>query len=227
MLTRSAVSVDDGALPLTIARAAGAGAAVVIMPSAFGVGPDLEAQMIELAHEARVVVALDPFFRDAAGLIPYDDMARVMTRVGALDRARAYRDLAATIDHVRAEAPDAPVVFLGICLGGPFGLVAAADGRVDGVVTWHGSWMERFVDRAAEVRCPMSLHFGSVDPVTPTVAIDAVRAAFASHPDVELFVHEGATHGFSQRRAGAYQEAAERAGMAAVNRLVARARRGP
>jgi hypothetical protein len=39
-ITRNQLPVEAGELPLTIARSAGTGAAVVIMPSAFGVGPD-------------------------------------------------------------------------------------------------------------------------------------------------------------------------------------------
>ncbi|MCK6552604.1 dienelactone hydrolase family protein, partial [Myxococcota bacterium] len=175
-ITRSTLTVDGGELPMTIARGTGTGAAIVIMPSAFGVGPDLEAQMEELAADARVVVTYDPFFRDDPGLVPYEDMPRIMARIGALDRARTYRDLSALITHVRAEHPGTRVVMLGICFGGPFGLAAAADARIDALVVWHGSWMERFLDRAAEMGCPMSLHFGSVDPVTPPAAIDAVRA---------------------------------------------------
>ncbi len=214
--------LEDGALPLTIARGSGRGAGLVIVPSAFGIGPDLETQMEELAADARLVVALDPFFRDDAGLVPYDDMARVMKRLNALDRARALDDLRAVIAWVRREAPGARVVYLGICFGGPFGLLVAADGAVDGVVTWHGSRMESYLERASEMRCPMRLHFGSADPVTPPEALEAIRGAFAARDDVRVVVHEGATHGFSQRSAlRAYDADAERAGMASVRELVA------
>jgi carboxymethylenebutenolidase len=213
--------VEDGALPLTIAQRERAGAALVIVPSAFGVGPDLEAQMEELAADARIVVALDPFFREDPGLVPYDDMPRVMKRMQALDRARAFRDLGAVIDWVRSEAPGSRVVYLGICFGGPYGLLAAAEGSVDGVVTWHGSRMENYLERASEMRCPMRLHFGSVDPVTPPEALDAIRGAFAGRDDVHIAVHEGATHGFSHRsNPRAYDASAERAGMASVRELV-------
>ena len=96
-ISRHLLPVEQGELPLTIARSDGAGAALVIMPSAFGIGPDLEAQMEELAAGASVVVAIDPFFRNDGGLAPYDDMARVMARMQALDRPRSDRDLRAAI----------------------------------------------------------------------------------------------------------------------------------
>jgi hypothetical protein len=48
-----------------------------------------------------------------------------------------------------------------------------------------------------------------------------VRRAFSERRDVEIFVHEGATHGFSHRAAPrAYDERAERAGMESLRELI-------
>jgi len=219
-ITRLHIPVEDGDLPLTIARADGARAAIVIMPSAFGVGHDLESQMEELAADASIVVAIDPFFRGDGGPAPYEDMARVMRRLQAIDRPRALRDFRAAIDWTRAQDSGRSIVALGICFGGPFALLAAADGAVDGVVTWHGTRMENFVARAREMSCPMRLHFGSADPFVPQESVDAVRGAFSDRRDVHVFVHEGATHGFSHRAAPqAFHEKAEHAGMSSVREL--------
>lgn len=221
-ISKQQIPVEAGKLPLTVAAAGGVGAVVVIMPSAFGVGPDLEAQMEELARDASAVVALDPFFREDAGPVPYEDRGRAIGRLQALDKPRGYRDLRAAIDWARARNSGQAIVLLGICFGGPYALMAAADGVADAVVTWHGTRMDQYVERAAEMRCTMRLHFGSEDPVTPPEAVAAVRRAFAERPDVRVVVHEGAGHGYSQRAsAHAYHEAAERAGMYAVQELVA------
>ncbi len=223
---RHLLLVEGGELPLTVARSNGAGAAVVIMPSAFGVAADLEAQMSELAADACLVVAMDPFFRSDPGAAAYDDMPRIMARLQSLDRERTYRDVLAAIDWAREEAAGRAVVMLGVCFGGPFALLAAADGAVDGVVTWHGTRMDQYLERAAEMRCPMRLHFGAVDPVVPMAAVDAVRAAFAGRADVRVVVHAGATHGFSHpSSARSYDAPAERAGMASLRELVASAAR--
>jgi carboxymethylenebutenolidase len=213
--------VELGELPLTIARGGGAGAAVVIVPSAFGIGADLEAQMQELAEHATLVAAMDVFFREDAGPVPYEDRSRAMARLQGMNRARALRDLRAMIDWARLQVNGGKAVVLGICLGGPFALLAAADGLADGVVTWHGTRMEVFLERAEDMRCPMRHHFGAEDPFSPPEAIAAVRNAFKTRTDVEIVVHEGASHGFSQRGlARAYDERAERAGMDAVRELI-------
>jgi carboxymethylenebutenolidase len=219
-VSHHSLPVEDGKLPLTIARADGSGAAVVIMPSAFGIGPDLEAQMQELAAKSRLVVALDPFFREDPGPAAYDDFTRAMGRLQAYDRARGYRDVRAVVEWAR-EQSGKPVVFVGICFGGPHALLVAADGLASGIVTWHGTRMEAFLERATEMRCPMRHHFGSLDPFVNREAVETIRKAFAGRPDVEFFVHEGATHGFSHRASTrSYQERAERAAMDSVLELV-------
>lgn len=219
-ISHHSLPVEDGKLPLTIARGIGSGAAVVIMPSAFGVGPDLEAQMEELAAKASLVVALDPFFREDAGPAAYDDFTRAMGRLQAHDRARGYRDLRAAVGFAREQSGKL-VVLVGICFGGPYALLAAADGLVGGIVTWHGTRMDAYLERAAEMRCPMKHHFGSVDPFVNAESVEAIRKAFAGRTDAEFFVHEGATHGFSHRAsARSYQDRAERAGMDSVLELI-------
>jgi carboxymethylenebutenolidase len=218
-ITHHSLAVDGGDLPLTIARPGRDGAAVVIVPSAFGVGPDLEAQMEEIAADAGLVVSMDPFFRSDPGPAPYEDMKRVIARIQAIDRRESYDDVRTVIDWARAESGRS-VVVVGICFGGPFALLAAADRLADGVVTWHGSRMDNYLERVSEMHCPMRLHFGGADPFVPMEAVDAVRRAFADHRDVEIVVHDGATHGFSHRGAkAAYDERAETAGMTSVREL--------
>jgi carboxymethylenebutenolidase len=209
------IAASDGtALPLTVVRGRGESAGLMIFPSAFGVGADLVEQMRELAAEARAVVALDPFFRGDGGFARSAEMPRVLARMQALDRAQAARDLRAAIGWMRGAAGCRAVAVLGICFGGPFALLAAADAACDGVVTWHGTALGQHLARAADMRCPLRLHFGGADPFVPASEIDAVRAAFAGRADVEIAVHAGATHGYSHRAVPeAYHAAAERAGM--------------
>ena len=220
-IARHLLPVELGELPLTIARGGGTGAAVVIVPSAFGVGADLEAQMEELAEQSSLVVAIDPFFREDAGPVVYDDRARAITRLQAMNRKRAYEDFRAALKWARGEGSGGAVVALGICMGGPFALLAAADAIVDGLVTWHGTRMESFLDLAVDMRCPMRHHFGATDPFVPPEAVEAVKNAFKGRADVVIVVHEGAGHGFSHRAlARAYDERAERAGMDAVREMI-------
>ena len=218
-VTAQTIPVEAGELPLTVARAEGRGAAIVIVPSVFGVARDLEQQMDELASDAGLVIAMDPFFREGGGPMPYDDLAPAMARLASFDLRRCYRDLCAAIEWARAQDGVSRVIALGICFGGGYVLRAAADGLIDGFVTWHGSRMESLVHRAADVKCPVRMHFGSADPIVPPPALDAIRSAFAGHRDVQMIVHEGVNHGFSHRTGRAYDASAERAGMESLREL--------
>jgi dienelactone hydrolase len=102
----------------------------------------------------------------------------------------------------------------------PFVFGAAADGIVDGVVTWHGTALGQHLARPSEMRCPMRLLLGGADPFVPPREVDVVRAAFANRPDVCIAVHTGATHGFSHRAVPeGYRLDAERAAIEAAYEL--------
>jgi carboxymethylenebutenolidase len=80
--------------------------------------------------------------------------------------------------------------------------------------------MEDHLARAAEVRCPVRLHFGAADPFVPLPAVETIRTALDAHLDVRIVVHDGATHGFTHRTAPPYDERAEGEAMASVRELV-------
>ncbi len=216
-----AKKTDGGAIPLTICAGEGADLpGLVVVPSIFGVTEDLTAQLEELAERA-VVVALDPFWRVEAGPISYADAPAALARMQKLDLAACYRDILTTLrwvaNHPRTSGR---VAMLGICFGGPFALLAAADGHLAGVATWHGSRMQHFLDRAKDMQCPMIHHMGGSDAVVPADAIEAIEAAFADRDDVQVVVHPGAAHGFTHRNNQHHDPVAEQAALRDVVALL-------
>lgn len=218
----SCVRVEDGAVPVTLFRRPGTpGPALVVAPSAFGVTDDLVDQMRTLAAGAGLVVAMDMFFRDHPGPIDYADMGPVMSRLQALDKQRALADFEAVVAWARAQPEcNGRVLGLGICFGGPFVFLAATEGLLEAVATWHGTRLESFLAGADAMRCPMALHFGERDRVVPLAAVEEVRAAFAGREDVAIHLHEGADHGFTHPRAPTWNAAAAEAAMGSVQRLL-------
>lgn len=212
------IEVPGGAIPTVVIGSRDASLpALLVVPSIFGPAPDLIERLGTLSDRALIAIP-DPFWRVGGGVVPYDDHAGAIARLQGFELARCDQDLLAVLDWVRKRC-NGRVAGLGICFGGPFVLRFAAKGRLDGVVTWHGSRMENFLERAGDVTCPLRLHFGEDDPVTPPEAIEKIRAAFASHPDVSIVVHPGAVHGFSHD-GDAYDEAACGAGLEAARGLV-------
>ena len=221
-----AIAVEGGAVPTAVLGPDDAGRvpALLVVPSIFGPAPDLCKRLSELADDALVAVP-DPFWRLGGGVVPYDDLERARSRLAGFDVARCIADLGAVLDWASSRS-NGRVVGLGICFGGPLVLRFAGGGRLAGAATWHGSRMENYLDRARQTTCPLRLHFGSGDPVTPPDAIERIRAAFASNPDVSIVVHPGAVHGYSHDGA-AYDARACRAGLDAVRELLDASRRAP
>ena len=191
--------------------------ALVVVPSIFGPAPDLRKRLEELSDAALIGVP-DPFWRVGGGVIPYDDLEYARSRLAGFDPRRCVADMGAVVDWATTQS-NGRVVGLGICFGGPLVLRFAGEGRLAGVVTWHGSRMESHLERARETTCPLRLHFGSADPVTPPEAIEKIRSAFASNPDVSIVVHPGAVHGYSHD-GPAYDARAARAGLDATRELL-------
>ena len=225
MTEDTAVTVEGGEVPVVLAKPAKAGPAVVVVPSIFGIGSDLRAELEGFAEHGAFAASFDPFWRVDPGVIPYSDMARGMERVQKMDRARAYQDFLSVIDWLRAEPEvNGHVIGVGICFGGPFCFLAAADGKLNAVATWHGSRLDGFLDRAQDMKCPMRIHFGDQDPVAPPEVREKVAGAFAGRSDVLITLHPGATHGFSQRDSPAHQPEAHQAAVRSVLELIDAAR---
>lgn len=218
--TKELVPVEGGGVPVDVRgpEEPSAVPGLMVVPSIFGGAPDLLKQLSELADSALVVVA-DPFWRVGGGVVPYDDHDGAVRRLQGFDRDLCFADMRAVIDWTRARC-NGRVAGLGICFGGPVVLVAAGEGALDGVVAWHGSRMESFLDRADAISCPLRFHFGSADPVTPPEAIEKIRRAFSSHNDTSFVVHPGLEHGFSHE-GSSYDPTAARAGLDDARDLLA------
>jgi carboxymethylenebutenolidase len=216
---REGVPVEGGNVPIDLVGPEDAGAipGLVVVPSIFGPAPDLLRQMSELGSSALAVVA-DPFWRVGGGVVPYHDHEGAIARLKGFDRERCLADIRAVIDWTRKRC-NGRVAGLGICFGGPVVLVAAGEGNLDGVIAWHGSRMESFLDRAAEITCPLRFHFGGADPVTPPEAIEQIREAFAANPDASFVVHPGLEHGFSHE-GRSYDPTAAAAGLEDVREVL-------
>lgn len=213
------VSVEAGALPVQVLEPGDSTEVpgLVVVPSIFGPAPDLLRDLSSLADVARIVVP-DPFWHEGGGVVPYADHDAAIARLRGFQRDRCFAEMRGVIEWTRARC-NGRVAGLGICFGGPVVLYAAGEGVLDGVITWHGSRMEAYLERAKDIRCPLRLHFGADDPISPPEAIEKIRAAFADHPDADFVVHPGLVHGYSHEGA-AFDAAAAAAGRDALREVL-------
>jgi carboxymethylenebutenolidase len=215
-----AVEVEGGAVPIHVQGPEDSRAVpgLVVVPSIFGPAPDLLKQMAQLSNAALVVVA-DPFWRISPGPHPYDDKKGAFARLEGFEMDRCLSDMRAVIEWTR-ERCNGQVAGLGICFGGPVVLVVGSEGALAGIITWHGTRMENYLDLAERISCPLRFEFGGADPVTPHDTIEKLRTAFAAHPDASFVVHPGLDHGYSHE-GSTYDPSAAQAGVDTTRALLA------
>ena len=215
-MTTTTVPRDGGAMDLTLwTPDAPPRAAIVLIQEIFGVGPYIRAVGERLAGLGYLVGAPELFWRFAPGYEAANDdagMSDAMAKAGQLDPALAQQDCIAALDAL-AVTPGigaAPGV-LGFCLGGTlaFGVAAAASPSV--CVSYYGSGIPSMLGLLNDVACPTLFHFGSDDPWIPGDGVDALAAAIAGRPELQVNV-EIAGHAFDNHdRPEFYVEAAANA----------------
>ncbi len=186
---------------------------MLLLQEIFGVGEFLLAKADALAEEGFVVLCPDVFWRiepnvvlghDEAGLAKAFSYAE---RFAALDGGLTTADLLAALAHLRSMPEVAgPVGVMGYCLGGRLAYEVAVAGDPDFCVSYYGSGIAGMLDDAPRISCPAIFHFGGNDPFIPPSEAEAVGAAFAERPDVEVHVHRGGGHAFENSFAPAFSD---------------------
>ena len=106
-------------------------------------------------------------------------------------------DLLASAEGLGRES----VGIIGYCWGGTLAWAGATrTQRFKAAVGWYGGGIA--ATRTAVPNCPVQLHFGAADDHIALSDVDAIRAA---RPEVEVFVYEGAGHGFGCPERGSYE----------------------
>lgn len=166
--------------------------AIVVIQEIFGVNSHIRSICDRLAGLGYVAIAPALFDRAErnfqSGYSP-DEIEHARSFIADPDWDAFIRDTEAA----RVSVADAGKVgIVGFCLGGSVAFLAAA--RLDGFAAasgFYGGAIERFADETPI--CPTQLHYGSEDHGIPMSNVESVRA---QRPDCEIYVYEGAGHGF-------------------------------
>ena len=188
----------------------GSGPGIVLLQEIFGVNAYIRDVADHYAEEGYVVLAPDLFWRlEPSVELDASQFEKAMALYEQLDTAKAVEDIAATVAALRVRPECAGKIgALGFCLGGALAYLAAAQAGVDCAVGYYGVGIERRLDLAPRIACPLVLHFAANDRFVPEAAREQVRAAFAGRPDVEIHVYPGVDHAFARRGGHAYDKPA-------------------
>ena len=217
--------VADGAVPVHCVRPAQPGPLLVVVPSIFGVSPDVEYYATLFAEHGALVYVLDSFWRTMPGPLPIGGDATL-----ALKRRRETHpddvcaDILAAVEAGLSDRDcNGRAILLGICFGGRSMVRVAQSRRVDGVAVWHGSGLSQVLVPEALGQTPIVIDTGAADPMIPPSEVDKVREALAQS-DAQVRVHAGAEHGFSHRGTPKYNAAAATAAEQSVLEMIASSR---
>lgn len=179
--------------------------ALIVIQEIFGVNSHIRSVADGYAKDGFVVVAPALFDRYEKGVeLNYEgeDMKKAFELYQKLNPATALLDVAAAYEHLKAEGKGIGII--GYCYGGFMSWISATRGETvkmqpSCTVGYYAGGIGSVAKE--EPSCPVMLHFGANDDHIGKDQIDAVREA---HPEVEIFVYEGAGHGFSCDARGSY-----------------------
>ena len=191
---------DGQELSAYVARPNGAAkGGLVIVQEIFGVNSHIRSVVDSYPAEGYVAIApalFDPVERGVELTYGGESMPKALTLLGKLDPQKAILDVAAAFGKVQGEGAGAGVI--GFCYGGFMAWLSATRGPQVGfapkcTVGYYAGGIGTVAKEHPS--CPVMLHFGADDSHIGMDQVDAVRSA---HPEVQVFLYEGAGHAFNR-----------------------------
>ncbi len=166
-------------------------AGLVVIQEIFGVNSHMRRVCDRFAAEGYLVIAPALFDRAEPGVeLGYGeaDRKRGMALRAQVPNEGAMADVLAAADALGTSS----IGIVGYCWGGTIAWWGAtrAD-QFEAAVGWYGGGIA--ATREELPRCAVQLHFGAEDHGIPMADVEAIRA---SQPGTEIYVYEGAGHGF-------------------------------
>lgn len=177
----------------------GRGPGVVVLQEIFGLTEALRKTCDFLAARQFTALCPDLYWRVAPGAeIPENEPERARALRAQVNDDQASDDIAAAMAFLRGhEACTGSVGVAGYCWGGLLAYLTAVRHKPEAAVAYYGVGIEKRLDLAKNLACPLLLHYGTKDPHVPAEAVEQVRQAFAGDPRVTIHVYE-AGHAFAR-----------------------------
>lgn len=177
--------------------------AIVVIQEIFGVNQHIRALTDGFAADGYVAIAPALYDRAEKGVeLGYDEEGR---QAGMATREKVeWDDVVKDIIATREAVADVGKVgIVGYCYGGTVTWLGACKGGFDAAVGYYGGGIHTLLD--LDAGCPVQLHFGEKDQGIPLENVDKIRAAKS---DVDIYVYDGAGHGFVCDERASYSEEA-------------------
>ena len=191
----------DGPMQAYLARPpAGDGPGLLLLQEIFGVNPHIRGVAEQYALAGFVVLAPDLFWRQGTRIeLGYsgEDWQRAVALMNTVQPDAVLSDLQAALRALRARPEmTGRVGAIGYCMGGRLAYTAAALCEVAAAVAYYGGGIQKQLDLAPKITCPIQFHYGERGDHIPPDAVEAVRDAMAEQ-DAEIHIYPVAQHGFN------------------------------
>jgi carboxymethylenebutenolidase len=204
MSERTTITTQDGTFSAYVARPGKSSApAIVVIQEIFGVNQVMRDITDSLAAQGYLAICPDLFWRIEPGIDITDhspeEWKRAFELFNAFDVDAGVGDIAATIDHIRADSGcDGKVAAVGYCLGGQLAFLTATRTDADASVSYYGVGLENRVAEAEKLTHPLLMHMGDMDQFVPQPAQAVILAALKDHPQIEIHTYAGCDHAFAR-----------------------------
>ena len=194
-------AVDGHELGAYVAHPEGAArGAVVLVQEIFGVNSHIRGVADGYAKDGYLVVAPALFDRFERGLeLKYtgEDSKKAYELYGKLNPEVQLKDVAAAFEFAKKTVGNA-IGVVGYCYGGLMSWVTATRGeslkvQPAGCVCYYPGGIGKYA--AEEPSCPVMIHIGADDTHIGPEQVEPVQKA---HPEVEVFIYQGADHAFNR-----------------------------
>ena len=182
---------------------------VVVIQEIFGVNSHIRSVVDRLAEAGYAALAPDIFWREGTdielGYTP-EDVSKGRELKAKMNMDEVIEDVSATFDTLaaRPECHSEQQAIVGFCYGGLIVYTAAARLNPACASSYYGGGIVEYIAEADQITCPIQFHFGEKDAAIPLDQVEQVRNAVSYKTDAEVFVYEGAGHGFHCDQRGSY-----------------------
>jgi len=190
----------------------GSGPGLILGQEIFGINGTMRETADYFAEEGYVVLAPDLFWRLEPGIeLGYDeaDFQKAFGYFERFDVDQAVDDIGASVAALKAlDECDGGVGFMGFCLGGKLAFLTAARHEIAVSISFYGVGLPDLMGEAGNVSCPIVFHCAELDKFCPPEAFEAIRDGMKDHAGTEIYLYQGADHGFYNKDRDVFDKSA-------------------
>ena len=188
------------------------GPGILLCQEIFGVNDHIREIADQYAEEGYFVLAPDLFHRmepDVELGYGEEDFKRAFDFYQRFDENKGAADIKSAVNALRKiKGCNGKVAALGYCLGGKLAYLAAARAGVDAAIGYYGVYIEKNLNEAKKIECPLLLHFAGNDRFVPPAAAAKIQKTLAKLAEFESYVYPGTDHAFNCKERPSFNRSA-------------------